>query len=81
MPEWGTKRTDFECAKISLLCMPHLEYGIFGYMDDLMCYQGDESIRKAQRFAEFMSKSKGKELVEFIVESNQRIEDDEEDED
>jgi len=68
---YGTKRPIAEVAKIGLLCIPGIRYGNTGYVSDLNLYQGDESIYKAERL---VAAGAAPELVDFIRESNARIE-------
>ena len=69
----GKKRTNEEIFKINTMTLAS-DYSSIGYVDDLQYYQGKESIFKAKQIAAKMPKEKGKELIEFVRESNQRIE-------
>lgn len=74
MLKLGTKRSDFECAKIGLMTMAGVKYENMGYCDDLCCYQAGESIFKAKRIAAHMPKEQGEQLVNFVIESNKKME-------
>ena len=67
------RRSDSDCAMIRLLIATGVDYGNLGYADDLMYYQGADSIYKAQRLAALMPEDKGRKLVQFIAESNDRM--------
>ena len=68
------RRSDCDCAKITLLTVSGVEYSNLGYAADLQYYQGAESIYKAKELAARMPDDKGRELVDFIRESNERME-------
>lgn len=67
------RRSDIDCARIALLTVSGVNYGNSGYANDLMYYQGEESVYKAQRLAAQMPEDKGQKLVRFVVESNDRM--------
>jgi hypothetical protein len=68
------KRSDLDCFKIVTLAQEGMDYRNMGYVSDLQFCQGEESIFKAKRLAEKMSKDKGNELINLVYESNARME-------
>lgn len=72
--KFGTRRPEKDQAWIWALSLSGIEYGIIGYYDDLKYYQGDESIFKADRIAKRLPKDKGDALIEFVKQSNSRME-------
>ena len=74
MVERGTKRPDIDIFKIVTTAQLGMEYGNMGYVDDLQYYQGEDSIFKAQQIAAHMPEDKGKELIDLVKESNEKME-------
>lgn len=70
----GMKRPINDCVRIGLMTAAGIEYQNMGYCNDLMYYQGDESIYKAKRIAACIPEKQGEQLVAFIEESNKKME-------
>jgi hypothetical protein len=70
----GTKRSVNDCARIGLMIAAGVEFQNIGYCNDLYYYQGAESIYKAERIASCMPQEQGKQLINFIKESNEKME-------
>ena len=74
MIKYGTPRPIGEHLTIYALALSGMEYENVGYTDDLKYYQGKDSIFKAERIASKGDPIKGKELIDFITESNRKME-------